>query len=159
MPPIGGSGERRRVPKPRGDYQCLACGEMYELPLGAIQCPDTECNGILERRFTTAPAVLRGADQQTEPIRAAMLENAAADEANAQRARRNYDPRFTSVGNLGGPISQTTQSREGMKIGIPALAQAIPAESKLASQSINMPILHSIGRLKGPKPGPGSKFD
>lgn len=141
----------------RADFYCISCDELMELPLKASACP--VCGGLLERRFTTAPAVMRVIDQGIEPVRAAVLENAAADEFNAQKAARTTAPGFGSMGYQAGPISQTTQTREGMKIGIPALAQAIPSDAKLDSRSISMPILHGLGRLKGPRPGPGSKSD
>ncbi len=141
----------------KADFACVACDELMELPLKATACP--VCGGLLERRFTTAPSVIRGAEQGADRVAAPVLENAAADEFNAQRAARSTASGFGSVGYQAGPIAQTTQSREGMKIGIPALAQAIPADAKLDSRSVSMPVLYGLNRLKGPRPGPGSKSD
>lgn len=140
----------------RADFFCMLCDELMELPLKAAACP--VCGGLLERRFTSAPAVLRGADLQREPLAAPVLDNAASDEFNAQKAARTAPTGFTSTGFQAGPISQVTQSREGLKIGIPALVNALPAPAKMGSHE-NIGIFHALNRIKGPRPGPGSKSD
>lgn len=141
----------------RADFSCIACDEVMELPLKAAACP--VCGGLLERRFTTAPAVIRGAQQGVEPVRAPVLDNAAADEFNAQRAARTVDPRFKSEGFQAGPISQTLRSGEGMKIGVPALINALPPSAKMGTREGSIPILWGKGGMRGlgPRPGPGSK--
>lgn len=141
----------------RADFACLACGEEMELPLKAVACP--VCNGLLERRFTTAPAVLRGAQEGVEAVRAPVLENAAADEFNAQRAARNYDPNFASKAPAAGPISQTVRSDDGMKIGVPAMINALSPSAKMGTREGSIPILWGRGGMRGlgPRPGPGSK--
>ena len=141
----------------RADFACLACGEEMELPLKAAACP--VCGGLLERRFTTAPAVIRGAQQGIEAVRAPVLENAAADEFNAQKAARSVDPRFKSEAYNAGPISQTVQSSEGMKIGVPAMINALSPTAKMGTREGSIPVLWGRGGLRGlgPSPGPGSK--
>jgi hypothetical protein len=138
----------------RADFQCIACDELMELPLKASACP--VCGGLLERRFTTPPAVLRGAEQGAAVVRAPALDNAATDEFNAQKSARAYSPGMASVGEMAGPIAQTTRSRDGLKIGVPALAGALSPQAKMGSHEI-LPIFGALNRLRGPRPGPGSK--
>ncbi len=138
----------------RADFFCMLCDELMELPLKASACP--VCGGLLERRFTTAPAVLRGATEGSSSVAAATLDNAATDEFNAQRAARSAPPAFQSTGYQAGPISSTTQSREGIKIGVPALASALSPQAKMGSHEV-LPIFGALNRLRGPRPGPGSK--
>ena len=140
----------------RADFFCMLCDELMELPLKAAACP--VCGGLLERRFTTAPAVLRGAEEGAAKVAAPVLENAAADEFNAQKAARHVPTGFASTGLAAGPISQVTQTREGLKIGIPALVNALPAPAKMGSHE-NLGLFHALNRIKGPRPGPGSKSD
>lgn len=140
----------------RADFACIACDELMELPLKATACP--VCGGLLERRFTTAPAVLRGAEQGADAVRAPALDNAAADEFNAQRAARQAPAAFKSSGVEAGPIAQTTRSGDGMKIGIPALVNALSPSAKQGAHQ-HLPLFGAMRRVGGPRPGPGSKSD
>ena len=117
--------------KPRGDFQCLICQEVYELPLGAAACPDTACGGLLERRFTTAPAVLRGADQGREAVTQRLVERAAADEFNAQAPIKS-------------PIPENHRSR-----AMPISVNAIPGDARQGSRQFSAPV---IAKLMGRDP-------
>lgn len=141
----------------RADFACIACDETMELPLKATACP--VCGGLLERRFTTAPAVLRGAQQGVEAVRAPVLENAAADEFTAQKNARQHAPAFASQGYQAGPISQTVRSGDGMQIGVPAMINALSPTAKMGTREGSIPVLWGKGGLQGrlPRPGPGSK--
>jgi hypothetical protein len=140
----------------RADFHCIACDELMELPLKAAACP--VCGGLLERRFTTPPAVLRGAEQGRDLVPAAMVENAAADEFSAQKAARSHTPQAGSTGYQAGPIAQTVQSREGLKIGVPAIVNALSPQAKLGSHE-HVGMFGALRRVGGPRPGPGSKSD
>ena len=141
---------------PRGDFWCFSCDELMELPLKAAACP--VCGGLLERRFTTAPGVIRGAEQGRDLVPAAMVENAAADEFSAQKAARTHTPQAGSTGYQAGPIAQTVQSREGLKIGVPAIVNALSPQAKYGSHE-HLPMFNALRRIGGPRPGAGSKTD
>lgn len=110
--------------KPRGDFQCISCGEVYELPLGAACCPDTACSGLLERRFTP-PMITTQVNRETVKL------------AEATVAQLPPKPKFQLAEN------QRTVS------GIPAAA-ALGAVMP-GGRGVSMPVLGGI-MGKNPKP-------
>ena len=93
------------------------------MPLKASACP--VCAGLLERRFTTAPAVLRGAQQGAEVVTSRLVERAAADEFDALRAVEKPAP------------ASGTQTRP-LGIG------AVPQDARLGSRMFAAPVIASL---------------
>ncbi len=116
--------------KPRGDFLCISCNELYELPLGAAACPDTACGGLLERRFT-APMV---------------------NTDHARKVDKFVEPVFSgSVGAppMVGPEAQTRIVAPSQALGM------VQGESRAFSRGVVTPALGFM-RGKGPRPIPYS---
>lgn len=122
------------MPKPRGDFQCIGCGELYELPLGAAACPDTACGGLLERRFTP-PMVNTAHARQVDRIAEPVL-------AGAPSGQRPPGPAI--------PQAQQTRS-----LAPAAALGMVGGESRAFSRGVVTPALGFM-RGKGPRPIPYS---
>ena len=115
----------------RGDFWCITCDEVMELPLKASACP--VCAGLLERRFT-APMVNTDHAKRVDAIAEPVLHAAPS----GQRP----------------PAPQVPENARTRILAPAAAIGMVQGPNRAASQSLNTSVIR-FASGKGPRPIPG----